>query len=107
LVGFEIVIPPGHAGLTGIAFGFGHQPIIPFTPGSYFSGDDDVIRRVYKDKNAGVPWSAFVCNEDLQLHVWEVRFDYNELPTGTTSSNPATVTADDILAAGVDAMTGP
>lgn len=100
---WEIVIPAGHSGLTGIALGFGHRGIIPFGALAFYSGDDDVLRRDYNDPTPGVTWSAFMVNGDLQPHVWEVRMDFDEItniaPTVDTPIAPA-----DILTAGVQAM---
>lgn len=107
LVGFEIVIPAGHSGLTGIALGYGHRSVIPYDAGTYFSGDDDIIRRAYKDNTPGVPWSAFLCNLDLQSHVWEVRLDFNELSTTQPGQATTVVTAQDIIDAGTQALAGP
>lgn len=100
---FEIVIPPGHSGLTGISLGYGHRGVIPYGVLAYYSGDDDVIRRDYNDQVPGVAWSAFLCNNDLESHVWEVRMDFDEVdnvaPSVATPIAPA-----DILAAGTQAM---
>lgn len=103
---WEIIITPGHAGLTGISLGYGHRGVIPYGVLAYYSGDDDRIERDHHDTVPGAPWSAFVCNNDLQSHVWEVRFDYDELNTGPQSSLVVTPTAEQILAAGASAMSG-
>lgn len=102
---FEIVIPAGHSGLTGISLGFGHRGIIPYGTLAFYSGDDDIIRRDYTDSNPGVPWSAFLMNGDLQSHVWEIRFDYDEIPNvGPVVTAP--IAPADILAAGTQALAG-
>lgn len=97
---FEIVIPAGHSGLTGIALGYGHVPVIPYGGASFFSGDDDVIASEYIDHVPGVQWSVFMQNGDLQQHVWEVRFYYDELSSAPVEPVTQAVTTDEILAAG-------
>lgn len=102
---FEIVIPAGHSGLTGIALGFGHNSIIPYGALAYYSGDDDIIRRDYGDVTHGVVWSAFLVNGDLQPHVWEVRMDFDEIPNVPhVASEP--IAPADIVAAGTQSMAG-
>jgi hypothetical protein len=100
LIGFEIVIPDGHSGLTDIALGYAHQPTVPWTPGGYFSGNDEVIRRFTRDKVPGVPWSTFLRNYDLQPHSWQVRFLYDELDYAAISVASTAISAADIYAAG-------
>lgn len=103
---FEIVIPPGHAGLTGIALGYGHRGVIPYGELAFYSGDDDKIERNYTDIVPGVPWSAFLCNLDLQAHVWEIRFDLDELDTLPASARSAPIAPSDIIAAGNASFAG-
>lgn len=96
LIGYEIVIPDGHAYLTGIALGYGHNIVYPYGGGSFFEGNDEIVRRFVRDQNPGVPWSAFVYNQDLQPHAWQVRFLYDELGTDTTSAVTQPLTVADI-----------
>lgn len=106
LVGFQIVIPDGHSGLTGIALGYGHQPTVPWTAGAFFSGNDEVITRYVRDKVPGVPWSAFLCNQDLQAHSWEVRFMYDELDATAILNTVTAISAADIYAAASTTVNG-
>lgn len=73
----RIIIPDGHSGLTGIALGFGHQPVIPFNPGAFISGNDERYDYDLGDYPPGVAWSVFLCNSDLQSHSWETRWQLN------------------------------
>lgn len=100
---FEIVIPAGHAGLTGISLGYGHRGVIPFGVLAYYSGDDDIIRLDYTDTVPGVAWSAFLCNGDLQAHVWEVRMAFDEVSGGAPAPSVPIAPAD-IITAGTQAM---
>lgn len=81
-----IRIPAGHAGLTGIALAYGHQPVIPRNTGAFLSGDDDTFSFDLTDYPAGVPWSVFVCNLDILSHVWQVTW---EMETADTTVQPA------------------
>jgi hypothetical protein len=38
-----IHIPPGHAGLTGLALEYSHEHIYPWGAGSWLEGDDQVV----------------------------------------------------------------
>ena len=96
LLRFYIVIPDGHSGLTGIALGYGHRAVIPYTAGAYFSGNDEVFAMDWIDSVPGVAWSAFLCNNDLQSHSWEVRFEYNEIGGATDQYVVAPLSATDI-----------
>lgn len=74
-----IVIPDGHAGLTGIALGYGHQPILPDNTGAYISGNDESIPFDLTNYSAGPLWSAFTCNLDLIDHSWQIRLEFDEI----------------------------
>ena len=100
-----IVIPAGHAGLTGIQLWYGGGPAIPYESG-WFSGDDDVIP--IQPSNifpAGVPWSVAMLNNDVIQHGWQTRWELSYLPSGTATSTPTVVTAADVYnAANLTAM---
>lgn len=72
-------IPPGHAGKTGIALGYGHNAVIPRTGGAFISGDDEVIEYDLTNYPPGPQWFAFLMNTDTIPHSWEVRFEVDEL----------------------------
>jgi hypothetical protein len=103
----RIVIPDGHAGLTGIALGYGGNPTIPFSLQAYYSGNDREVIIAYTDNVPGVSWSAFLCNGDLQVHSWEVDMDFDEINVTNASTLVGPVTSDAIIAAGTTAMNGP
>lgn len=106
VLGFEIVIPAGHSGLTGIALGYGHNPTIPFGGRSFYSGDDDVVSGTVRDNTPGVPWSAFVCNNDLQPHSWEVRMALANMGQVVQTATPPPLPPSLIVATGNAAMEG-
>lgn len=103
----RIVIPAGHAGLTGISLGYGGNPTIPLGNQSFYFGDDREIIIDYTDNVPGVNWSAFVFNTDALTHRWEVDMDFDETDVTNATTTIAPVSTADILAAGTAAMNGP
>lgn len=81
-----VVIPDGHAGLTGIALAVGHETLIPFnrrtTPTAtrkFIEGNDESIAFDITNAPDSGAWSAFLFNEDRQVHRWQLRFEINLL----------------------------
>lgn len=103
----RIVIPDGHAGLTGIALGYGGNAVVPFGNAAFYSGNDREIVLDYNDKVPGVQWAAFVCNLDLQSHSWEVDMDFDDIGATNSTASIAPIAASTIVAAGTAAMNGP
>jgi hypothetical protein len=93
------VIPDGHAGLTGISFGFGHTPVVPVTVGAFVSGNDEVYRMDLTGYIVGPAWSAFVCNLDSIDHAFQVRFELDELRVGQPFAPTTALTVDQITSA--------
>jgi hypothetical protein len=76
----EIVIPAGHAGVTGIAIAQAHQVVIPATGNVWIIGDDEVIRWPLDGYANSGQWSAFVYNTDFaNPHSWYVRWLIDEI----------------------------
>lgn len=94
-----VVIPDGHAGTTGIAAGYGHQPVIPDNNGEFISGNDETFSMDLHGYPAGPQWSVFLCNTDRIAHVWQVRFEFDEIGATVDTAAPAALSADDIIAA--------
>jgi hypothetical protein len=102
----RIVIPTGHAGLTGIALGYGGNPTIPFGRFAYYSGDDREIDIRYSDRQPGVQWAAFLCSNDQVItHAWEVDMDFDDTD-GNVAPLITPILSSDIVTAGADAMAG-
>lgn len=101
-----IVIPDGHAGLTGIALGYGHQPVIPDNRGAFISGNDETIPFDLTNYPAGPKWSAFMVNSDQTPHSWEIRFEFDEIRDLPAPSLITPIAPEAILAAGVRDMGG-
>lgn len=104
---FRILIPAGHAGLTGIALGFGGNATVPTGNAAYYSGDGREVILDYEDNNPGVGWQAFMCNNDLITHAWEVDIDYVEIGVNTPTNSPTPIPASAIIAAGTTVDEGP
>jgi hypothetical protein len=102
----RIIIPDGHAGLTGIALGYGGNNVLPTTRVGYYSGDGREIVFDYIDQQQGVTWQAFLCNGDTQAHSWEVNFDLDTISDTPTPSVLTPLTPNAILAAGTAALAG-
>jgi hypothetical protein len=102
-----IIIPDGHAGLTGIALGYGHQAIIPRTVGRFISSNDEHVAFDLTNYPGGPIWSAFVCNNDTQAHVWEIILELDEIPESTPADIVAPLPVSSIVDAGTLALQGP
>lgn len=99
-----IVIPAGHAGLTGIAAGYGHQPVIPDNGAAFIQGDDDVVHLELSNYPAGPQWSVFMFNLDPEPHSWQVRFEFDEIIGQPVLTDIVPIPPDDIAAAGDAAL---
>lgn len=97
----EIVIPAGHAGLTGLAIAQAHGIIIPASGTDWITSDDEVIRWPVQDFLNNGSWSAFAYNLDPTYeHTWFIRFLVAEnTPQTVVSPPPAVIPADQIQAA--------
>lgn len=102
-----IIIPAGHSGLTGIGIAFGHNVVLPSNAGAFISGDDDKLEFELGDYPAGVSWSAFTYNGDLQPHAWMVIFEGDNLTDTTVVAPAQPLTTGELAQAQADALTGP
>ena len=77
----EVRIPPGHAGLTGIALFDSGSPVIPWaTSGTpWIIGDDDLLEYPY-NKELGASITLVYYNTSTHYtHGWQVRFIYTPM----------------------------
>lgn len=89
LVGIELVIPDGHAGLTGLRLAVAHAQVIPYTVGAWISGNDEKIEwdtAAYVQTGA---WSVFVYNTDLIDHTFHLRYLVADFALTGSQSQPA------------------
>lgn len=80
----EVFIPKGHAGLTTFFLGYGTAQVIPFQPGDVLTGDDVRFTFDISSYPTGSQWAAFMTNNDVYVHVWEVTFYLTEITTDET-----------------------
>lgn len=86
VTGVEIVIPDGHAGLTGIAILQAHSQVIPWTSGAYITGNDEIIKWDTAGFIQNGAWSVSCYNSDVYAHTFHVRYLVNESTIGGPGS---------------------
>jgi hypothetical protein len=101
VVKVTIVIPDGHAGLTGITLAVAHQPIIPKNRRAvageawkYLEGNDEVIPFDLDGYPESGAWSAWLYNTDEVPHSWQIRFEVDEYaqPVAIATTSPLSPT---------------
>ena len=96
VVKVTIVIPPGHAGLTGLQLWYAGGAAIPYDSG-WYSGDDDIIPLDLSDTfPQGVPWSVAMINNDVVSHSWQTRWALNYVAPGSVTSAAKQLAVSDI-----------
>ena len=99
VVKVSIVIPSGHAGLTGLQLWYGGGAAIPYNSG-WYSGDGDVIHlELGNDFPPGVPWSVAMMNADYISHSWQTRWEMNYVPDSSAQPSSQPIAVSDIYAA--------
>lgn len=99
-----VVIPDGHAGITGIILAVAHEPVVPFnrrvSPTAawrFIEGNDESIPFDLTGYPDSGQWSVWLFNEDANAHQWQLRFEVNELrhaePELSTGPAPIATTA--------------
>jgi hypothetical protein len=85
VVGIELIIPPGHNGLTGIALAQGHQPVLPDGKGDFIIGSGEKIEWPLDNFLDTGNWSAFAYNTAKVVHTFYVRFLVQTIRSGEAS----------------------
>ena len=77
----EVRIPPGHAGLTGIALFDSGSPVIPWaTSGTpWIIGNDDLLEYPYNKELGSSITLVYYNTSTLYTHGWQVRFIYTPM----------------------------
>lgn len=102
----EIVIPDGHAGLTGIAIAQAHQVTIPAAGNVWIVSNDEVVRWSVTDKLGSGQWSAFTYNLDtVNPHNFYLRFLVREITDSQPAAPSTAIAAADIASAGDQLVT--
>lgn len=74
LVGIEVDIPDGHAGLTGFQILHAHGQVLPRTAGAWIVGNDDHLSwETIGYGNSGA-YSVLAYNTDLFTHTFHFHF---------------------------------
>lgn len=79
VVGLTLVIPAGHAGLTGIGLTLAGTRVIPWTTGAFLEGDNETINWELTDFLNTGSWGAETYNVDTGPHLWQIRFLCDEV----------------------------
>lgn len=89
VVGIEIQIPDGHAGLTGLQLASAHQPLIPNTAGAFIVANNDTIDWTVQGMPNTGNWQALCFNTDRFPHSFYIRFLVVELQRYASTYEPA------------------
>lgn len=90
-------IPPGHRGLTGIAFLNSDGQAIPITTGSFLIGDDEVFEFPITGYLDNGNWGCSVFNTDLVAHSWYVTYYINVAAVLSPAPAPAPVASPTLV----------
>jgi hypothetical protein len=105
---WNVRVPPGHAGVTGIALIDSGQFVIPFSnAASAWITDDDAELSFNYGKGLGAAVAVYYYNTStLYTHGWQLRFTYTPL-SDLTSTGDVIVTPDLAgIAQDIEASTG-
>lgn len=105
---WNVRIPPGHAGVTGIALVDSGNFILPYAnPGpAWLIGDDDDLTFPYLKQLGSNVVVAYYNTSTLYTHGWQLRFVYTPLSDLTESSDPIVVPNLSGVAQSIEATTG-
>lgn len=78
VVEIEVIIPDGHAGLTGIRFTNAGVTVIPFNQSTFVVSNDEKIRWPLDGFLDSTDWAVQVFNTDIFDHTFFVRYLVNE-----------------------------
>lgn len=96
----RVIIPPGHAGLTGIALAQAHQVVIPVIGSAWIKGDNRDPRFELENYLDADTWSAFAYNTDAAYqHSFYLEFEVDELEAPIVAGRPPVVMPDIYAAA--------
>lgn len=89
----EIVIPDGHAGLTGLALQQAQQQIIPEDAGTWVISNDETIGWDVSDYLNNGNWQTLAYNTDVFDHSFYLRFLIEVIDTTAQAAAVAQFTA--------------
>lgn len=93
---WQVRIPPGHAGFTGIALIDSNNFILPYSQGttSWLIGDDDLLEFPY-GKQLGALVTVATYNTGTFTHAWQLRFVYTPM-TEMTGGGAGVIISPDL-----------
>jgi hypothetical protein len=105
---WNIRIPPGHAGVTGIALMDSGSFILPLgAPGAaWFIGDDDDLTFPYQKQVGSNVVVAYYNTSTQYTHGWQLRWVYTPMSALVTESPPIVTPDLSELAPAIEATTG-
>jgi hypothetical protein len=105
---WNLRIPPGHAGVTGIALVDSNQFILPYAnPGpAWFIGDDDDLTFPYGKQLGSNVVVAYYNTSTTYTHGWQCRFVFTPMADLTESSDVIVTPNLAGLAQDIEATTG-
>lgn len=104
----DIRIPPGPRGEVGFALGAARQAVIPYNPGQWIIGDDEVITWPLEGQIDSGAWQAILYNTGAYPHTLEFRFHLDLTGQDATAGQPPGVVAAQLAQASqLAALSGP
>lgn len=79
VVHLEVLVPPGHNGLTGFSIAQAHQPIYPERAGTFIVANNERFEWEMEDDIDSGNWQLFGYNLSLIAHSFYLRFYVVEL----------------------------
>lgn len=91
IVNIEVMIPPGHAGLTGLAIAYSGQQLVPWANGNAWLKGDDLTRVIPFDFQVGRPLTLSGFNTDIFDHTFYLLAEVTDLSQPITATRPGLV----------------
>jgi hypothetical protein len=100
VIAVQIVIPDGHAFLTGIGLAQSQAVVIPFAGVGFITGNDETIPFDWSDVLQNGSWQIVAYNIDAFYgHTFYVRFFVNELASTAPAVVASALSTSDIMSA--------
>ncbi|MGH7238945.1 MAG: hypothetical protein ACREHG_02645 [Candidatus Saccharimonadales bacterium] len=98
LISVEIVIPSGHAGLTGIRITRAGTPILPYSRGSFIVSNDEKLLVPFNGEMTATGLTVETFNSDIYDHTFYLRAVIQDLIVASgPNAVPAPTVANDAL----------
>lgn len=84
----EILVPPGHSGLTGFQLRHSGAGVFPREDNKFVTADSEIIKWDVDDVPTSGRWALRVFNADIYPHSWYVRYLVREIGVQAPISRP-------------------